>query len=237
MNKMNWAAGEADAAMGKFDTYESLLAIMPEPIKTYGKTTAEFLELMGLETDRGAALMAAGYLDEWLKRLLEKYFVDAKAVANRALEGPLQTFAARIDMAFLTGLLPRNVHTDLHVIKRIRNKFAHHAGLLDFNTEDIARECRKLVGHGTNVDTASPGELYRRTAIASVLFIMVAEGKTAHEQAAADVPTGNRDTRIATFERMLRSHGREKMAALKEVLTGEPFVVAGKPKNVPKSPE
>src|SRR5262249_32748525 len=58
--------------------------------------------------------------------------------------GPLATFSARIDMAYLLGLIPDNVRRELHLIRKIRNDFAHSSENLDFNNEAIANRCREL---------------------------------------------------------------------------------------------
>lgn len=44
-------------------------------------------------------------------------------------------------MAFLLGLIPRSVRSDLHLLRKIRNVFAHNAGPLWFKTGNISDQC------------------------------------------------------------------------------------------------
>jgi hypothetical protein len=57
---------------------------------------------------------------------------------------PIATFAARIDVAYLAGLLPKNAHRELHLIRRIRNEFGHSPVAANFKTAAIAARCREL---------------------------------------------------------------------------------------------
>src|SRR5438876_8972547 len=87
----------------------------------------EFRQSLSDESDRGCALMAAAYLDAELDRLLRKYCVNNPNVQNDIFGSsrPLGTFSSRIDMCYLLGLLGPNAHRDLHLIRRVRNEFAH----------------------------------------------------------------------------------------------------------------
>jgi hypothetical protein len=58
--------------------------------------------------------------------------------------GPLGTFSARIEVAFLCGFIGERAKRDLHLIRKIRNEFAHVPEPLDFSTEQIANRCREL---------------------------------------------------------------------------------------------
>lgn len=67
-----------------------------------------FPEGLDGETDRGCALMAAEYLSNQLGELLRAYFVDDAEACDSVLEGgnaTLSTFSARIDLAYLLGLV------------------------------------------------------------------------------------------------------------------------------------
>ena len=50
--------------------------------------------------------------------------------------GPLGSFAAKIDLALLTGLLTEDAHSDLNTMRRIRNVFAHELKPTQFDTND-----------------------------------------------------------------------------------------------------
>lgn len=106
----------------------------------------EFRKTLTTESDRAAALMAAAYIDEQLKSLLKKFFVNDPKIADNLLKssGALGSFSARIDMVFSLGLLPKNIRDDLELIRRIRNDFAHTAKPLTFECEPIKSRCFML---------------------------------------------------------------------------------------------
>jgi hypothetical protein len=93
----------------------------------YLDAVIKFRKTLDAETDRGVALVCADYLDGVLERLLLKTLVeDSKLTAK--LFGPsddLGTFSTRIDLSFLMGLLGPKTHRGLHLVRKIRNSFAH----------------------------------------------------------------------------------------------------------------
>jgi hypothetical protein len=105
-----------------------------------------FRRELSSETDRGAALFAAAHLDERLEMLLRAFLIDDEPVAAPLFSGTgaLATFSARIDMAYLTGLIPLSIRRELHLIRRIRNEFAHSPRSVQFANEAIASRCREL---------------------------------------------------------------------------------------------
>jgi DNA-binding MltR family transcriptional regulator len=98
--------------------------------------SARFLEDLQKETDRGAALVGAAFLDDVLEASLRAFFVDDKKVADQLLgsgDRPVSTFSARTHLAYCLGLLAPKVYADLNQIREIRNWFAHrhHPGSFD----------------------------------------------------------------------------------------------------------
>lgn len=57
---------------------------------------------------------------------------------------PFGTFYARIVAAKAFGLVSARLAEDLHVIRNIRNQFAHSVLAITFENEHIAAECEKL---------------------------------------------------------------------------------------------
>lgn len=102
------------------------------------------------ETDRGCALMGAAYLDMQLGVLLKAYFVDDDKLIKHLLSdsGVLGTFSLRIDLAYALGLIAKSVERDLHLLRKIRNDFAHISSKISFNTESIASRCREFQSDG-----------------------------------------------------------------------------------------
>lgn len=106
----------------------------------------EFRESLTPETDRGCAIAAAAFLDEELKVLLAGVLADEPKVLKEAFSqnGPLASFSARVDFAMLMGLLSRAACRDLHIIRRIRNDFAHSPHPLSFEDIGIRNRCTEL---------------------------------------------------------------------------------------------
>ena len=106
-----------------------------------------FLQSLSKETDRGCALIAAAYLDVEIENLLSKHFVPNNSVKNEILgqSRPLGTFSSRIDLAYLLGLIGPKVNRDLHLVRKIRNDFAHNPQPINFDDESPSNRCRELV--------------------------------------------------------------------------------------------
>jgi hypothetical protein len=57
---------------------------------------------------------------------------------------PLGSFGARIRMAYLMGICEQETYKDLILISKIRNEFAHKAGLRNFKESRIAGLCSSM---------------------------------------------------------------------------------------------
>lgn len=105
-----------------------------------------FLEEFQDETDRGAALVGAAYLDYQLLILLKNHLINKKESAE-LLEGgtaPLGTFNSRIKACYCLGLITDLENKELQLIRKIRNAFAHQIHGLTFQTEKIQSLCGHL---------------------------------------------------------------------------------------------
>lgn len=71
--------------------------------------------------------------------------------------GPLSTFSSKIDLCSLLGMINGTIKSDLHIIREIRNEFAHQIvhrfehTKLSFATSHIQDKCKaiKCVAHET----------------------------------------------------------------------------------------
>jgi DNA-binding MltR family transcriptional regulator len=107
---------------------------------------AEFQSALHQESDRGCALIVAAFLDTELEDLLRVKLVRDAKVLDELLgqSRPVATFSARIDLAYLAGLIPLNAHRELHLIRRIRHDFAHSPVATTFETSGVASRCSQL---------------------------------------------------------------------------------------------
>ena len=98
-------------------------------------------ELQG-ESDRACAVLAGAYLDVLLEELLAASFVEtfnAKELLEQS--APLGSFSSRIHAAHAMGLISATSSRDLHLVRRIRNEFAHHIHGIDFASPSVRSRC------------------------------------------------------------------------------------------------
>lgn len=139
----------------------------------------DFREMFSKESDRGCALMSAAFIDDKLGQLIEKNLIDNKRARESLFDnsGALGTFSGKINVAYLMGLIPKNVHDNIQLIRKIRNDFAHNASAITFDTDYIASRCYSLSIHDlTNKE--SPRLIFSRT-MTSILSYMNIQLKNA----------------------------------------------------------
>lgn len=110
------------------------------------------------ESDRAAAIVVAAMLDEALKLLLRKRLREARSRTADLLEGdqaPLHSFSAKIDAAHQLGLISAYMARDLHLVRKIRNEFAHHPLELTFDSDGVKTRVRAL-DEGSNYNSRNP---------------------------------------------------------------------------------
>lgn len=172
---------------------KSMASELPAPFGDQMREVMEFRESLSSETDRGSVLMAAAFLDDRIKMLLAARLVDDKKLSRRVFEfnGPLGTFSSRIDFSYLLGLLPKNAQRDLHLIRAIRNKFAHNAAPIGFDNPEVKPLCDSLIFHGVQKAT-EPGAKFRRSAMALLTIIVAEMNKSEHISALPDIVVPDR---------------------------------------------
>ncbi|MEE9598509.1 MAG: MltR family transcriptional regulator [Acidiferrobacterales bacterium] len=97
------------------------------------------------ESDRAAALLAASFLEHVISEKLKSFFVAEKSI-GKLFEGygPLASFSAKIDIAFALGLLTRDMKSDLGIVRKVRNHFAHHPKHTSFADNLVRDLCANL---------------------------------------------------------------------------------------------
>lgn len=109
------------------------------------KDFAAFLEEFNKETERGAALAAAAFLDDLLLRIISAFLrqTDASSDLLNGFNAPLGSLAARIAASYALGLISDDERDECDLIRKIRNEFAHKVKM-SFETERIRRLCSGL---------------------------------------------------------------------------------------------
>ena len=78
------------------------------------------------ESERSIGIISICILDEQLEKLIRSYFIkDPQVSALFKSDHILQTFYAKINIAYFAGLISKCIYDDLKVLGKIRNKFAH----------------------------------------------------------------------------------------------------------------
>ncbi len=125
-----------------------------KPVDTTFADYQSMVVMFQNESDRGAAVLADSYVENHLGLHLRSKMID-RSVAERIFspDGALSTFAQRIDFAHAFGLLSKTQCTDLHLIKKIRNHFAHHPKEASFNEKPVTDWVRNLTSSRTKITT------------------------------------------------------------------------------------
>ncbi len=108
----------------------------------------EVVKELARESDRGCAIVGAVYLDDLLEQVLNSYLIQNKESVKELLSSKntnavINSFGAKIELAFGIGLITKEDRRELKIIKSIRNKFAHNLKL-KFEESPIVDMCREL---------------------------------------------------------------------------------------------
>lgn len=105
------------------------------------------MEEFAKESDRACVIISAAMLDCALETILKAYLVPTTSSEDKLLEGayaPISTFNARIDLAHRLGLISAQFCRDLHIIRKIRNDFAHNITDCSFEDPSVRRRILEL---------------------------------------------------------------------------------------------
>lgn len=128
----------------------------------YKKRLALF-QSISAESPRGMVLVVAAELDRLLGEAIGLRLVRGKGLdeLNDDSKGPLSTFSARINLAHALNIIEEQERRDLHLIRKVRNDFAHSVEA-SFETPSIASRLRELSGAEKG---DSPEEVLERSAL------------------------------------------------------------------------
>jgi DNA-binding MltR family transcriptional regulator len=132
-------------------TFEDLLRSDPELRRRY-----ELISKVGGESERGMTVLVVAELDRVLEMVLKSYLAPSKARDDLFSGGspPLGTFSARINIARALHLIREDEYELLHLIRRIRNEFAHNPDAA-FTDERISSWLSAIPERESKTDTKS----------------------------------------------------------------------------------
>lgn len=114
------------------------------------RTEALILELEH-QSDRGAAIVGVAWVEEELQAAIESFLEQDKKAWDRLFgrSGPLGTLSSKIDLACLLGMSTKVITSDLHILRELRNVFAHTIAAKDntaltFGSPHIKDKCLAL---------------------------------------------------------------------------------------------
>ncbi len=99
------------------------------------------------ESDRAAVILGAAKLDLGLRDLLARKLLPNPSGQDELLDTdkPISSFSARINLAYRLGLIDKQFANWLHLIRRIRNDFAHEAVGADLGSGSHRDRVKELV--------------------------------------------------------------------------------------------
>lgn len=111
-----------------------------------------FINEFKTESDRAAVILGAAKLDNILYQILGSVLLPPPSGNDELLEGdsPLSTFSSRINISYRLGLIDSEFARTLHLIRRIRNSFAHEVSGANMNSGghvDRIRELSSVLRH------------------------------------------------------------------------------------------
>ena len=135
---------------------ESLVDIVKKVVNEAHRMKEEdtlFYAELNAESERGAAILAAEYFDERLRKAIEQRLstlddglwkrINENGLRKKFVGG---TPASRIVIGHVLGLYNQETRDRLKVVRYIRNLFAHPSisRPIDFNTQCVANKCNKF---------------------------------------------------------------------------------------------
>ncbi|HTB08139.1 MAG TPA: MltR family transcriptional regulator [Bacteroidia bacterium] len=114
---------------------------------SYRSSFEYILEEFHKESDRAAVILVSAMIEEKLTVLIKSFLIANPAADDDLFEranAPISTFSSKIDMAFRLGLISSKYSRDLHLIRKIRNSFAHNIHSCNFENGNIKDRIKEL---------------------------------------------------------------------------------------------
>ena len=118
-----------------------------------------FREEFSKESDRASVILAAALLDQAIETLLKAKLVPNPTQSDSLFDGgnaPISTFSAKIDLAYRIGVIPGHIARELHLVRRIRNAFAHNVTGCTFSDGSVQSRVMELA-KSQGVPKSAPG--------------------------------------------------------------------------------
>lgn len=117
--------------------------------ESHAKALRMILEL-GQMSQASTVLLVVSQLEDALERRIRLSMPKLSNTMRDKLfsgYGPFAAFSVRIDVAYAMGRMSKEARDDFHVIRDIRNKFAHPRGLVHFQAEAVGKLVTRFHGY------------------------------------------------------------------------------------------
>ncbi|WP_277374328.1 hypothetical protein [Pseudomonas sp. AA-38] len=107
----------------------------------------KFINSLKEESDRGCVIVSAAILDDILSQLLKRRLAPSLEKKDELLDdgsAAFSTFSARINLAYRVGLVRSNVRATLHLLRKIRNDFAHISDPKTFDSHSVKSRVHEI---------------------------------------------------------------------------------------------
>lgn len=118
------------------------------------KTNSEFIAAfrsyriqLSAESDRGAVIVAAALIEDALQNMLKARFCPSLDRDDELFDGayaPINGFATKIDLAYRVGLIIKERRRSFHLLRKLRNRFAHIGDEVGFSDSTVQNRLREL---------------------------------------------------------------------------------------------
>lgn len=106
-----------------------------------------YMDLFEQESDRACVILTVSIIDELLTSALKIKLVPNHSSRDTLFDGanaPFSTFSAKIDLSHRIGLLSTQLCRDIHLIRKIRNEFAHNIEGCNFDDSRVKNRVIEL---------------------------------------------------------------------------------------------
>lgn len=141
---------------------------------TTAQDLASFTSELQRESDRGLALVAAALIDEKLGETLAAFFCESYKSARLLSDAnaPLGSFSARIQLCHALGLINAYEYSEIELVRKVRNEFAHARHGMSFENTRIRGLCATLISdlpEGAGYPISDPRFRFTNATVALVL--------------------------------------------------------------------
>nr|WP_320115520.1 hypothetical protein [uncultured Desulfuromonas sp.] len=112
------------------------------------KNFLEVWRALKKESVRGSVIIAAAEIEGQLEELLKNRFLLCCEDSDLLFDGgnaPIGTMSSKIELAYRTGCIGAKLRKSLHILRKLRNDFAHLSNEISFDTQSVKDRTRNLL--------------------------------------------------------------------------------------------